>query len=282
MKQTETEKMLQNDPELDAVLDQMAEDVPPMPADFHAKWMNAVRAEAKQDAAPAEETEEKKTISLARWTRILSVAATFVFLIGGTILYRNSRGSLMPALSAEKKEAAVMMDMAVTAGEEQEAETDAAEEEAAESETNDLSKDAGTLPLSASIPMEAASDAAAADSTAYEATVNEAPVMAMGEAVEEEAEALYEAKAAEEPEQLPEPAATSMPTAEPAPGGPEAGAAAEPEAAEAEQSGLLQQAGAFFTDMGDFLLAALPYLAVLAVPAAIALVLRQRRKQKKN
>ena len=97
MKQTETEKMLQNDPELDAVLDQMAEDVPPMPADFHAKWMNAVRAEAKQDAAPAEETEEKKTKALARWTRILSVAATFVFLIGGTILYRNSRGSLMSA-----------------------------------------------------------------------------------------------------------------------------------------------------------------------------------------
>ena len=33
---------------LDQLLAGMAEDVPPMPADFHEKWMNAVRAEAKQ------------------------------------------------------------------------------------------------------------------------------------------------------------------------------------------------------------------------------------------
>ena len=46
----------------------------------------------------------------------------------------------------------------------------------------------------------------------------------------------------------------------------------------AESSGFLRNAGEFLTDMGDFLLAALPYLAVLAVPAVIALIIRRRKK----
>ena len=78
---------------------------------------------------------------------------------------------------------------------------------------------------------------------------------------------------------MPVPAATSMPTAEPVPEPEETGMADEPETT--EQSGLLQQTGEFFTDMGDFLLAALPYLAVLAVPAVTALLLG-RRKMHKN
>jgi hypothetical protein len=270
MKQTDTEKMLQNDPELDALLDQMAEDVPPMPADFHDNWMSAIRTEDKQAAPAAEEKEEKKPVSIVRWTRILSVAAMFVFLISGTLLYRNTKGTMRPAMNAEKKEAAVMTEMAVTAVEE------AAEEEA-ESEACDPDRDAGNMPLSASVPMAAVSDAAAADTKSYEAEVNEAPAMAMGAAVEEDA--VYEAaEAAEEP--MPVPAATSMPTAEPVPEPEEAGTADEPETT--EQSGLLQQAGEFFTDMGDFLLAALPYLAVLAVPAVAALLLNRRKKHKSN
>lgn len=274
MKQTDTEKMLQNDPELDALLDQMAEDVPPMPADFHDNWMSAIRAEAKQDVPVMEEKEEKKPISLVRWTRILSVAAMFVFLVGGTLLYRNTKGTMMPAMSAEKKEAAVMTQMADTAGEEPEA---AVEE--AESEAYDLSQDAGTMSLSASIPMAAASDAEAGDSKTYGAVANEAPAMAMGAAVEEEA-AYEAAEAAEEP--MPVPAATSMPAAEPVPEPDETGTADKPEITEAEQPGLLQQAGEFFTDMGDFLLAALPYLAVLAVPAVAALLLNRRKRHKGN
>ena len=160
--------------------------------------------------------------------------------------------------------------MAVTAVEE------AAEEEA-ESEAYDPDRDAGNMPLSAGVPMAAASDAAAADTKSYEAEINEAPAMAMGAAVEEDA--VYEAaEAAEEP--MPVPAATSMPTAEPVPEPEEAGTADEPETT--EQSGLLQQAGEFFTDMGDFLLSALPYLAVLAVPAVAALLLNRRKKHKSN
>ena len=276
MKQTNTEKISRNDPELDTLLDQMAEDVPPMPADFHGKWMDAIRTEAKQSIPVMEEKEEKKPVSLVRWTRILSVAAMFVFLIGGTILYRNSRGSLMPALSAEKKETAVMMEMAVTAGEKPETEMT---EEAADSEAYDPMKDTGIMSLSANIPMAAASDAEAGDSKTYGAVANEAPAMAMGAAVEEEA-AYEEADAAEEP--MPVLAATSMPAAEPVPEPEETGTADKPEITEAEQPGLLQQAGEFFTDMGDFLLAALPYLAVLAVPAVAALLLGRRKKQKKH
>ena len=78
MKKTEPDKMLQADPELDTELARMAEDVPPMPADFHEKWMNAIRAEAgKAVPAPAEESAGRAG-TIMRWTRALSIAAVFV------------------------------------------------------------------------------------------------------------------------------------------------------------------------------------------------------------
>ena len=93
------------DEELNAILDQMADEVPPMPADFHARWMNAVRAEAGS-TAPAGESVPKQPLSIVRWTRILSVAVVFVFLIGGTLLYRNSKKSLTSSVpvAMEKRE----------------------------------------------------------------------------------------------------------------------------------------------------------------------------------
>ena len=122
MKDKELNSALTADAGLDEALAQMAEEVPPMPADFHDKWMNAIRAEAAQNASAPEEKTEKKVVSLTRWTRILSIAAVFIFLIGGTALYRNSRGSLMPA--ADKTEAAVMADLASAAREESAEETE--------------------------------------------------------------------------------------------------------------------------------------------------------------
>ena len=107
MKNNEPEQKLMTDAELDAALAQMAEETPPMPADFHDRWKNAVRAEAKETAdEPAEEFVPKRAVSIARWTRILSVAAVFVFLIGGTLLYRSTKKSLGVPLAAEKREAA--------------------------------------------------------------------------------------------------------------------------------------------------------------------------------
>ena len=268
MNQTDMEKNLQADPELDAMLEQMSGEVPPMPADFHDKWMNAIRAEAAQNASVPEEKTEKKVVSLTRWTRILSIAAVFIFLIGGTALYRNSRGSLMPA--ADKTEAAVMADLASAAREESAEET--------EEEPDIRKKNAAAMTLAAGAPQ-AASEAEAPETWSEAAAYDAEPALAMGAAMEEEA--VYEAaEAAEEPEPMPETTAmpTAMPTAEPAAKREEAGTNEEPETAETEQPGVLRQAGEFITDMGDFLLAALPYLAVLAVPAVIAAVLRRRKK----
>ena len=263
MNQTDMEKNLQADPELDAMLEQMSGEVPPMPADFHDKWMNAIRAEAAQNASAPEEKTEKKVVSLTRWTRILSIAAVFIFLIGGTALYRNSRGSLMPA--ADKTEAAVMADLASAAWEE------AAEETAGE-EPDIRKKNAATMTLAAGAPQ-AASEAEAPETWSEAAAYDAEPALAMGAASMETAETEYDA--AEEP--MPLPQATAMPTMPAAV--PEE---AETDTSEAEQTeeapGLLRQAGEFITDMGDFLLAALPYLAVLAVPAVIAVILRRRKK----
>ena len=56
MKDKELNSALTADAGLDEALAQMAEEVPPMPADFHDRWMSAVRAEAEKtgNAAPAE------------------------------------------------------------------------------------------------------------------------------------------------------------------------------------------------------------------------------------
>ena len=80
---------------LDQLLAGMAEDVPPMPADFHDKWMNAVRAETKQ-TKPKPSNQAKQAVPpeaapVSQWPKILSIAAVFVFLIGGTLIYRSAR-----------------------------------------------------------------------------------------------------------------------------------------------------------------------------------------------
>ena len=69
--------------DLDQLLAQMAQETPEMPADFHARWTEAVRAEAGQAKT------EKKQDSRRQWRYILSAAAVFVFLIGGTLLTRG-------------------------------------------------------------------------------------------------------------------------------------------------------------------------------------------------
>ena len=55
-----------NDKELNKALEQLAEEVPPMPADFHDRWMNAVRAEAEKNAPAAGKETRDKTASVVR------------------------------------------------------------------------------------------------------------------------------------------------------------------------------------------------------------------------
>ena len=275
MKKTETDQILISDAALDEELAQMAEEVPPMPANFHDRWMNAVKAEAAESASgTAEENPRENPVSLVRWTRILSVAAVFVFLIGGTILYRRA-GKNMTASSVREE-----LKTADT-----EAEARAAGPEA-------MSLTAGEPVYAGAAEMEAETeDASVPMMNLFKADTAEAPEAAAGSVAMEAAE--MDEYAAEAPDggmeevyAAPMAAATAMPTvpvsepeeeAEPEEAGPED----EPEQdaeTPAEEGGFLRDAGAFFTDMGDFLLAALPYLAVLAVPAVIALVIRRRKK----
>ena len=301
MKKTEAEQMPVTDAELDAALAQMAEEVPPMPADFHDRWMNAVRAEAGS-TAPAEEPAPKNTLSVVRLTRILSIAAVFVFLIGGTLLYRNSKKSLSSPVSfeAEKQDAvetAVEPATELAAGAVMETAEEAEEAAAEEPLMMESYMQAAAVDGAAGVPADAEAEdrealkAAGAVQNAFTAAPKEAAETdaeeadyAMEAAYEEESAmeaAAYEA--AEEaamlaPTKALTPAPTAAPTASPAVE-PTAVPTVEPEP---EQTGFLPAAGAFFTDMGDFLLAALPYLLVLAVPAVTALVIRRRKNKKEN
>lgn len=61
----------------------LSEDVPPMPEGLHAAWMQKVEDDM-------EETRIEKTRTRRSITRFLSVAAAMVFVVGGTLLTRDS------------------------------------------------------------------------------------------------------------------------------------------------------------------------------------------------
>lgn len=301
MKNTETEQTVMTDAELDAALAQMAEEAPPMPADFHDRWMNAVRAEA-QNAVPAEEpAPDRKMAAIVHWTRILSVAAVFVFLIGGTLLYRNTKKTLSVPNAAGKYEAAETAVSAAGPALEEAAEeavpedAEAAEEDMAEgpvaeepatAETalreesvQEAAKAAGTGNADKGYDLKAAANVQNAMTfSAPDESVNaEAEIVAEAETVAEAADydeaPVFEAEEEAPAAMMPTPELTAAPTKVPV----STEAPVPTEAHESGQAGFLQAAGAFFTDMGDFLLAALPYLAVLAVPAVIALAIRRKK-----
>ena len=276
-----------NDNELNNALEQLAEEVPPMPADFHDRWMNAVRAEAKKTAPAAETETRKKTATLVRWTRMLSIAAVFVFLIGGTILYRNSRKTLSAPYAAVEN--AALPEAAEPAEEKAEAKAEPAAEEVAEAAVPEAAAEEADLAAEAEEPDRMYAKSASSVNAAANAPVGEAPALTAGKAAEaadeaapvwEDAEAEYEEEAAYEeaapvPTEAPAEVPTAVPTAAPTEA-PDPEPTAEPSGQ--EKTGFLSEAGAFFSDMGDFLLAALPYLLVLAVPAAAAVIIRRRKK----
>ncbi len=94
---------MENPAMLDQALAQMAQETPEMPADFHDRWTSAIRAEAAkkqqtEEALPLSGTGSNSGAKTAggrqesrrQWRYILSAAAVFVFLIGGTLLTRNT------------------------------------------------------------------------------------------------------------------------------------------------------------------------------------------------
>lgn len=73
--------------------------VPPMPEDFHAGWMQKVEEEAME-----KKNRTEKPIRKTVMTRVLSAAAALVFVVGGTLLTRDT---LSPSVqTAIPKEAA--------------------------------------------------------------------------------------------------------------------------------------------------------------------------------
>ena len=118
-----------SDKDLDQLLDELADDVPEMPADFHARWTAAVAAEAERgdEGESVDENDEKRngrTVPLFRfgpktkrgdrpsvsihWRRLIGVAAVMVFLVGGTLLTRDSFHARMsmPVLESRREDGA--------------------------------------------------------------------------------------------------------------------------------------------------------------------------------
>lgn len=80
--------MYEENDKLDQALQDLSADVPPMPEDFHAGWVHRVEAEAARQ--PARRTP---------WMRVLSTAAALMFVVGGTLMTRDS---LSPSTSSSQ------------------------------------------------------------------------------------------------------------------------------------------------------------------------------------
>lgn len=268
--------MNQTELDLDQMLAGMAEDVPPMPADFHDKWTNAVREEAAQAKAPA-------PVRISQWPRILGVAAVFVFLIGGTFIYRSTRKTILPKAEPvpvpNVTETAAVGDSGGSAGE---ADYAFSADSAAKAPVRNESVKADRMDSAAEAP---------AGGTAGESggpaiiQATERPMMQIDEETAVNYAGDAEADMAEEAEEnteyaedaAEESAAGASVTEEPAAEttATEAPVAEASETVPAERQGI----GGFFADMGDFLLAAWPYLLIAAVPLAVAAYLKKSRKK---
>ena len=276
---------LLSEEELNRKLAQMAEETPDMPEDFHARWTEQIRAEAGEK--PAEKSRENRR----QWRYILSAAAVFVFLIGGTLLTRN-HGKVNHTDAAERKESvtAVSYEDAGTAGAangsaapgimaDRTAETEIREAEASYEEAP---MEAAVLNAFTEEAADAAMEEYAMDEDAeawYDAETEEAAMgndtgeaPVAGAAMKAESAAAKNAEEpAAEPDQMPaEPDEAEEPAEE------EAEETAESETAE-EESGF----AGFLKDLGIFTLKTLAVAAAGAVLAFLAAaVTRKIRKNK--
>ncbi len=254
---------------LDRMLEQMARETPEMPADFHVRWTEAIRAEAGE--APRTETGKHRE-GRRQLRYILSAAAVFIFLIGGTLLTRS-----MNQTDLVNKPAAVVpaekTDAAVTAMEEandyaaMEAPAAGADSGAlmaassAKSASNESSvKAGGGAAMNAEADMAVGavmeSNMAATDSREYAEEADRA----VEDAEEEEALQMAAPTATE----TAAPTATAVPTATVAPTTePTLAPTTEPTVAPAAESEFVS----FLKDLGSF---TLKTLAVAAAAAALA------------
>ena len=202
---------------LDRALAQMAQETPEMPADFHNSWTSAVRAEAAKEqeinelpAAAGSKNDFAVEITAAQparrrqWRYILSAAAVFVFLIGGTLLTRSTNKDIrsdnmaggVPVTVVEQTLTPEILAMNSTISVQEEAAPEADPEPAAEEKAAKYSMDmdAGAFMEEAEVPNEFFEEAAGA---ALEETAD-AQAMTAADTAEETAELFFD-EAVEEP-----------------------------------------------------------------------------------
>lgn len=291
---------------LDQELAKMAQDVPEMPDDFHARWTEQIREQAAQEKNASRHENRRQ------WRYVLSAAAVFVFLIGGTLLTRRSGNSNLLDSSALSNSAhpqeSVTLHMNVSgtangtanespvyeAAEEavdgavyesavyeaaEEAEEPAYAAAGAAEEPAKAAEAAGTFLFAAKTASSARTEETAAGA-AYEAEEADMAVYAdaaadMGACEEEAAESMMGEAAEEAPE--PEPAPESEPEAAITEGksaGDETGAAAE----EKTESEFLS----FLKDLGIFTLKTLVVVLCGGALACLAAVIHRALKNRKK
>ena len=267
--------MKENREELDRLLEEMAEETPEMPADFHARWTKQIQEEQKAH----------KHSERTRQTRyILSAAALFVFLVGGTLITRgwNRRH---PAVTAPAPQAQVMYSVDAAGSNALKADALQTAEEREEAAEADNAAPMEEAPVMAAQMKEAsgmagnaaedAGEAAEEEEVFYEAA--EAPDMMMAEApAMKEAAKDAAAKRAEEPADAAAAAGTTETEAVAVKETGKTEAAAKPAEAPKEENGFIS----FMRDVARFSLKALGVLAVIAAVAAA--VIAGRRYISKN
>lgn len=291
--------MSQAELNLDQLLANLADDVPPVPADFHSRWVNAVQNHPVQETvarANADQAEAPAGSPVAQWPRILSIAAVFVFLIGGTFIYRSVRKpdaaegkSVLFAREETAAETAAAVPERETVREETpaekaaalpERETDRAEFAAEEFVSEEFAAEeavvSADMAADHAVPEEAAGAGLAVSNSAGE----KIPPQSMpdaGRPLPGASDAPASGAAVNAAEEAPPAAEGLRPAAEDASGPLQDQAAAAPESAVAESRGI----GGFFADMGAFLLAVWPYLLIALIPPAVAAAVRISKKSKK-
>ena len=99
--------MSADDRELKAMLDDLADDVPPMPEHLHDQWMEAIRMTPQEHQPQKNETNEKKTKKRPfPWMRAVGIAAAAVFALTGAIYATRELPSAVPSAARQSETAA--------------------------------------------------------------------------------------------------------------------------------------------------------------------------------
>ena len=246
------------DLDLDRVLAQMAQEAPDMPADFHGRWTERIREEAA-GSRQTESGREKKR----QWRYLLSAAAVFVFLIGGTLLTRSMRTADLTAPIAVNEDTVSFS----TAYEEAES--------AAPAETETAMEEAAEAPVMMNAAARPAESRKSASSAAREAEADFAAEAAAP--ADTEADFAAEEAVPEEPAPAPTAAPTPVATATAFPVPTVSAAPAETAEAAGETGGFVS----FLEDFGLFTLKTLAAAAVIAAAVFGGLALRRAARKRK-